>query len=117
MDITKLSLAQRDKILKKIEDEILFRKTLILEKNRKIDKKKKVNHFLEDVKGDYEKYYNYILNEKKQQYNSMMLIKNYLDDLIKKEKNANLQLQNIRQDQHYILNEMDKIKIELDNLI
>ena len=112
-----LSLAQRDKLLQKIDNEINARRKLILEKTTKIDKKKKVNHFLVGVKEDYDKYYNYILDEKKQQYNSMMIIKNNLDDLIKTEKMANNQLKNVKNDQNNILHEMDKIKIELDKLI
>ena len=47
----------------------------------------------------------------------MMIIKNYLDDLIKTEKIANNELTNIKNDQHHILNEMDKIKNELNKLI
>jgi hypothetical protein len=112
-----LSLAQRDKLLQKIDNEINVRRNLILEKTNKIEKKKKVNNFLVGVKDDYSKYYNYILEEKKQQYNSMMIIKNYLDDLIKTEKMANNQLKNVKNDQNHILHEMDKIKIELDKLI
>jgi len=112
-----LTLAQRDKLLQKIDNEINARRNLIIEKTKKIDKKKKVNHFLEEVKDDYKNYYNYILEEKKQQYNSMMIIKNYLDDLIKTEKMANDQLTNVKNDQSYILHEMDKIKLELDKLI
>ena len=117
MDLTKLSLAQRDKLLQKIDEEIKARRELILNKTKKIDKKKKVNHFLEEVKEDYENYYNYILEEKKQQYHSMLILKNYLDDLLKTEIKANFQLKNIKHDQNYILNELDKIKVELDNLV
>lgn len=112
-----LSLAQRDLMLQNIENQINVRRKLILEKGKKIDKKKKVNHFLEDVKEDYEKYYQYIIQEKQQQYNSMMLIKNYLDDLLKAEKLANNELNHVKHDQNQILNEMDKIKIELNKLI
>ena len=117
MEIDKLSLAQRDKLLDTIENQIKIRRKLILEKSKKIEKKRRVNHFLEDVKGDYEKYYQYIIQEKQQQYNSMMIIKNYLDDLIKTEKIANNELKNVKYDQNNILNEMDKIKTELNRLI
>jgi hypothetical protein len=117
MKMDKLSLAERDKLLNMIEDQIEMRRKLILDKSRKIEKKKRVNHFLEDVKSDYEKYYHYIVQEKQQQYNSMMIIKNYLDDLIKTEKLANNELNNIKYDQSNILIEMDKIKTELNKLI
>ena len=111
-DKQKMSLANRDKLLELIEDEINLRKTLILNKSKKIDKKIKVNNFLEDVKQDYINYYKYIVEEKKQQYNSMLVIKKYLDDLISSEKLANEQLYNVKLEQNKILHEMDKIKIE-----
>jgi hypothetical protein len=117
MDLGKLSLAEKDILILKIDNEINNRRKLILEKTKKITNKKKVNHFLEGVKEDYEKYYNYIVQEKQQQYNSMLIIKNYLDDLIKTEKMANSQLKNIKYDQNHILHEMDKIKTEMDKLI
>lgn len=117
MEITKLSLAQKDKYLEKIDNEIITRRNHILEKIKKIDKKKRVNHFLDEVNEDYEKYYQYIIFEKQQQYNSMMIIKNYLDDLIITEKLANNELKNIKYDQNHILYEMDKIKLELNKLI
>jgi hypothetical protein len=116
-DIKKMSLANRDKFLDLIENEINLRKKLILNKSKKIDKKLKVNNFLEDVKQDYINYYKYIVEEKKQQYNSMLVIKQYLDDLIKSEKLANDQLYNVKLEQNKILHEMDKIKIELNKLI
>jgi hypothetical protein len=117
MELSKLSLAEKDKLIQKIDNEIMKRRDLILEKIKKINKKKRVNHFLEDVKEDYQKYHNFIIQEKQQQYNSMMIIKKYLDDLIKTEKLANNELTNIRNDQHYILNEMDKVKQQLNKLI
>jgi hypothetical protein len=117
MEIQKLSLAQKDKYLEKIDNEINKRRNLILEKMKKIEKKKRVNHFLEEVKEDYHKYYQYIIQEKQQQYNSMMTIKNYLDDLIITEKLANNELKNIKYDQNHILHEMDKIQLELNKLI
>jgi len=116
-DKKNMSLANRDKLLELIENEINLRRTLILNKSKKIDKKIKVNNFLEDVKQDYINYYKYIVEEKKQQYNSMLVIKKYLDDLINSEKLANNQLYNAKLEQNKILDEMDKIKTELNKLI
>lgn len=116
-DKKKMTLANRDKLLELIENEINLRRKLILNKSKKIDKKIKVNNFLEDVKQDYINYYKYIVEEKKQQYNSMLVIKKYLDDLMNSEKLANDQLYNVKLEQNKILHEMDKIKTELNKLI
>ena len=37
----------------------------------------------------YKEYYDVAINEKQQQYDAMMLLKTYLDEVIKKEKNVN----------------------------
>ena len=112
-----LSLSERDLLLMKIKDQIDNKKNLLIRKSKALEKKQKVNHFLENVKGDYEKYYNYIVNEKKQQYYAMSLVKQYLDDLIKIEKLTDSEIKKAKYDQKVILNELDKIKHELDEII
>jgi hypothetical protein len=112
-----MTLAERDLYLYDIEDQINARRKLILEKGKTMQKKKKVNQFLEGVKSDYQKYYQYIINEKQQQYNSMKVLKNYLDDLIKTEKITNNEISNVKHDQKEILSEMDKIKTDLNKFI
>ena len=77
-----LTLGERDLYLLQIETEINNKKKLLLKKKRDLDKKQKLNHFLNGVTKDYQKYYNYILNEKQQQYKMLMMLKEYLNDLI-----------------------------------
>ena len=112
-----ISLSERDIYLYEIEDQINARRELILKKKKMLDTKQNVNHFLEGVKSDYQKYYQYIINEKQQQYNSMKVLQNYLDDLIKTSKFTNHEIHNVNHDQKELLSEMDKIKTELDKLI
>jgi hypothetical protein len=112
-----ISLSERDLYLYDIEDQIKARRELILNKKQMLDKKQKVNHFLAGVKNDYQKYYQYIVNEKQQQYNSMKVLQNYLDDLIKTDKFTNNEIHNVKHDQTELLTEMDKIKSELEKLI
>ena len=80
-------------------------------------KKKKTNHFLEEVKNDYQKYYEYIIHEKQQEYEYMKVLQGYLEDLIKTNKINNIELKNAKYEQKQILDEMDKIKMELDQII
>ena len=112
-----ITLSERDLFLYDIEDQIMARRQLILEKTKEIKKKEKVNHFLQDVVNDYKKYYDYIIQERQQQYNSMKTLQVYLDDLMKTEKLANYELKQAKRDQKDLLKEMDKIKEELDKLI
>lgn len=112
-----ITLYERDLCLYDIEEQIVSRRQLILEKTKEIKKKEKLNHFLQDVASDYKKYYDYIIQERQQQYDSMKTLQVYLDDLMKTEKLASYELKQAKRDQKELLKEMDKIKLELDKLI
>jgi ATP-dependent protease HslVU (ClpYQ) ATPase subunit len=112
-----LPLAQRDLYLIQIEAEIKNKKNLLVKKQKDLNKKQKLNHYLDNVKNDYDKYYNFIYQEKKQQYDSLILLKEYMDDLIKTEQIVDEQLRTAKHDQKYIIEEIDKVKVELDDLI
>lgn len=112
-----IPIAQRDMYLSQIQEEIRGKKQLLIKKRKELDKKQQMNHFLGDVKSDYAKYYEYIVQEKQQQYDAMMLLKEYLNDLVKTEKLVNNQLTTVKYDQKEILSEIDRLKIELDELI
>lgn len=112
-----LPLAERDLKLLQIEAEIMNKKKLLVKKKKDLDKKHKLNHYLSDVKNDYSKYYDYILNEKQQQHNALKLLKEYINDLIKTENLVDDQIRTAKHDQKDIINEIDKVKAELDELI
>ena len=61
-----------------------------------------------------EKYYQYIKNEKLQQYKYLEQLQKYLDDLTKTQQLANHEFKHAKRDQIEILQEMGKIKKELD---
>ena len=112
-----ITLAERDLCLLQIETEINNKRKLLLKKKKDLDKKQNLNHFLTGVTKDYAKYYNYILNEKQQQYKMLLLLKEYLNDLIKTEDLVDDQRRTAKHDQQNILKEIDKVKGELDDLI
>jgi hypothetical protein len=112
-----LPLAERDLYLLQIEKEIKNKKGLLVKKKKELDKKHKLNHYLSDVKEDYNKYYDYIVGEKEQQYNALLLLKEYMNDLIKTENLVDEQLRTAKHDQKDIVGEIDKVKAELDELI
>jgi ribosome biogenesis GTPase A len=112
-----LPLAERDLHLLQIEQEIRNKKKLLVKKKKDLDKKHKLNHYLSGVKEDYSKCYDYILNEKQQQRDALMLLKEYINDLIKTEHLVDDQLRTAKHDQKDIIQEIDKVKAELDELI
>jgi hypothetical protein len=112
-----LSLAERDLHLIQIEQEIMNKKRLLVKKKKDFDKKQKLNQYLDGVRVDYTKYYDYIVLEKKQQYNALMLLKEYMSDLMKTEHLVDDQLRTAKHNQKDIIREIDKVKVELDELI
>lgn len=112
-----LSLAERDLYLIQIEKEIKNKKILLVKKKKELEKKKTLNHYLSDVKEDYNKYYDYIVDEKQQQYNALLLLKEYMNDLVKTEQLVDEQIITAKYDQKDIIGEIDKVKDELDELI
>ena len=112
-----LPLAERDLQLIQIEQEIKNKKKLLVKKKKELDKKHKLNEYLVDVKQDYTKYYDYIVGEKQQQYNALILLKEYMSDLMKTENLVDQQIRSVKHDQKDIIREIDKVKDELDELI
>lgn len=111
------TLAERDLQLIQIEQEIMNKKRLLVKKKKELDKKYDSNHYLSGIKDDYTKYYDYIVKEKQQQHNALLLLNEYINDLMKTEHLVDEQLRTAKHDQKDILKEIDKVKVELDELI
>ena len=112
-----LSLGKRDLYLVQLQDEIKHKRNMIVRKKKEFDKNQIVNQYLEGVKDDYSKYYDYIVKEKRQQYDSLMLLKDYIEDLMNTEDSVNNQLRTAKHDQKDVMSEIDKVKAELDELM
>ena len=78
-------------------------------------KKNDLNEFLTNVKEDYKEYYDYIVQEKQRQLSALILLKEYLNDLVKTEKVVDNQIKRSKYDQTEIENEINKVKIETNN--
>ena len=115
-DFSKLSLGERDLYIRKLEEEIKKKKVLLLKESADVVNVKKSSKLLEGVHKNYKTYYDTIVKEKQQQYDAMMLLKQYLDELIQNDTNEK-QIKNARKDQQDIIREMDKITIDLKEIV
>ena len=111
------TLEIRDLNLSRIEAEIKNKKSLLIRKKKDLDKKHNLNDYLYGVKDDYSKYYNFILEEKQNQHQALSLLKEYIDDLNNTEKIIDEQATHVKHDQRIILEEIEKVKSELDDLV
>lgn len=112
-----MDISIRDKLLDDLQIELQHKKRFL--KNKYIDIKKTSddNIFLEGVKNDYKQHYEYIKKIKQEQYRSMAIIVDYLDNLLAQGKGAEKTLKSTRKQQKGLLEEMDKIQTEIDELV
>jgi hypothetical protein len=115
--MNQLTLGDRDSYLLQIQSEIKNKKILLINKKKNLEKKEKLNDFLSDVKNDYNKYYDFILKEKQQQYDALNLLKEYMEDLVHTDNLVDEQLRTAKHEQKEIMSEIDKVKSELDELV
>lgn len=117
INIFELPLTDRDKYLTQVENQMQAKKDLINEKRVTLNENIKQNHFLENVREDYNKYYNYIIQQKKDQVKAMQILDDYVKDIIISNKLTENDLQNAKREQQQILDQLDVLKRELDTLI
>lgn len=110
-----MTLAERDKYVMIIENEIQKRRELLLEKRNHLKKVMNQNEFLEQVMSDYSKYYGYIVEQKQEQMRALDMLNKYINGLIEKENMTSENLKDAKKEQKKIIYEMKKIKKGLDS--
>jgi len=120
MKITPINYAHlenREQQFIQIEKLIEAKRKMLLDKQQKIIFISKQNQFLNEIKGDYNKYYNYIAQQKRDQIEALNLLNKYINDL---EVSGELSKNNItdaKHEQQKILSELNTIKSSLDDII
>ena len=117
MIVVNMSLAERDKHIVRIEEQIEAKRRLLLEKQKKMNVLAKQNSFLIGVRDDYNRYYQHMLKQKQEQLRAMESLHKYLSDL---SNSTDMTVNNIKDasiEQDKILREMQKIKQELDDIV
>ena len=115
--IKNMSLGEKDSLLQNIEAQIESKRGMLLKKQKYLETASKENEFLGMVKNDYQRYYDYIVGQKREQIKAMNLLKTYVDDLIVTGKMTDADFQNAKQDQQHLVGEVGKIKKGLDEIM
>lgn len=108
-----MEVACTDIIQKRILDEIKNRENVLRETYNNLKKTSVENKFFNSVLVDYERYYNYIITEKKQQLNALKNISEYLDKLIMNTTELNNKGKLLKNDQVKILKKLASVREEL----
>jgi len=112
-----MSTIEKDKRLIDIDNIINSKRNMLLQKQKKIKHIMKQNKFLDSVKGDYIKYYEYIIEQKQEQVKALELLNRYIYDLSSTGDLSKNNIQDAKIEQHKILKEIKSIKRGLDNII
>ena len=112
-----ISLSERDQCLMKIENEIKYKRELLLNKRKHLKKIMNQNEFLKEVMTDYTKYYDYIIEQKKEQLIALDMLNKYIESLIQTEKLTSENIEDAKKEQQKIAHELKKIKKNLDSFL
>ena len=105
-----------DKLLK-IDELIEAKREMIQNKQQNIGKIAKQNKFLEGVKNDYSNYNNIIMKQKQDQIQALELINKYVTDLKSTEQISTQTIEEAKNDQFKIMNEIKSIRQNLEGIV
>jgi hypothetical protein len=112
-----MPLVKRDEQLLHIEELIDAKRKMLLDKQKKFRFISKQNKFLDAIKNDYAKYYDYIVKQKHDQIDALDMLNNYIHDLTTSGKLSKNNIEDAKHEQSKILNELRTIKKGLDGIM
>ena len=113
----KLTLAERDLYLVHIDTIMDQKRRMLLEKQKALQQTAKENEYLEMVRNDYKKYYDYIAKQKEDQIRAMNYLNEYIKEIMVKGKLTDADLENAKMEQDELIQEMEQIKRTLDEIV
>ena len=110
-------VAIRDKRIASLQIQIENRRKLLASNNKKLKIITDENEYLNEIANDYNKYFDYIKENKEQQIKAFDLIYKYLERLIKSNNYTEEEMINATREQKEIVEQIDLIKNELNDII
>jgi hypothetical protein len=112
-----MDISIRDKLLDNLQIELGYRKNMLKDKYNNITELSTENNFLTGVKDNYKQHYDYIKKIKEEQYRSMSVLADYLDNLLEQTDGADKSINKAKSQQKKIVTEMNKIQKEIDDIV
>jgi hypothetical protein len=100
-----------------IQELIDAKRDMLINKQKKLRFISKQNRFLEAVKNDYEQFYGFITQQKKDQITALQVLDEYIKDLTLSGKLTKHNIEDAKEEQRKILGEVNSIKKSLDSII
>jgi protein-tyrosine phosphatase len=112
-----ISIRENDNRLIQIQELIDAKRNMLINKQKKLSFISKQNRFLDVVKNDYENYYRYICQQKKEQITALQILDEYIKDLTLSGKLTRHNIEDAKEEQRKIIKEVNSIKESLDSII
>lgn len=105
----------RDNYIKQIEDKIRSKKQFLFHKYKDFCNTKNTNSnkMMDDIKDFYKDYHSKIIQEKNDQTQAFKLLNQYLENIIKDGKLSDEEVENAKNEQKHIIDEIVSIKNEI----
>jgi protein-tyrosine phosphatase len=110
-------IRENDERFIQLQELIDAKKEMLINKQKKLHFILKQNRFLDAVKNDYEKFYKYIIEQKNYQIRALQILDEYIKDLTLSGKLTKHNIEDAKEEQIKILNEVNSIKESLDSII
>lgn len=110
-------IRENDERFMYIQELIEAKRNMLVNKQKKIRFITKQNKFLDAVKDDYEKFYGYISQQKRDQIKALEVLDEYIKDLTISGKLTKHNIEDAKEEQLKILRELNLIKESLDTII
>jgi hypothetical protein len=108
---------EKEYCLNQIKEQIETKSRMLLERKKYLETIIHENQFLGNVRNDYLKYNNYIIEERLKQIQALEFLNKYIDDLIISGRLTRRDLNNKKKERKKIIDEILLIKNNLDNII
>ncbi len=110
-------IKERDDQFMRLQEVIEAKKQMLLDKQKKLRFITQQNRFLEAVKNDYQNYYSFFEQQKRDQIRALELLDEYIKDLTISGRLTKHNIEDAKAEQYKILREVKAIKKSLDTLI
>ena len=112
-----IPIRERDDQFIQLQQLIDAKREMLINKQKKFRFITKQNKFLDAVKNDYHKFYSYIEQQKRDQITALHALDEYIKDLSLSGKLTKHNIEDAKEEQAKILNEVKLIKEGLDSII
>jgi hypothetical protein len=113
----KPTIMQKDQQFLYMQQLIEQKRAMMLQKQKHLQKAAKQNEFLEVVKSDYAKYYEYIAQQKREQIQALELLNKYVQDLNATNEMSKYNIKDAKAEQEKIMSEIGSIKKGLNEIM